>query len=70
VTKTQEVTKKKESKLSIIPNKETNSLVITATPAEFKEINRIIKELDIVREQVLIEALIVEVRAENGWGLE
>ena len=68
VTKTQEVTKKKESKLSIIPNKETNSLVITATPAEFKEIHRIIKELDIVREQVLIEALIVEVRAENGWG--
>ena len=56
------------TKLSIVANKETNSLIITATPEEFKEIYRIIKELDIVREQVLIEALIVEVTADNGWG--
>ncbi len=56
------------TKLSIVANKETNSLIITATPEEFKEIYRIIKELDIVREQVLIEALIVEVSADNSWG--
>ena len=60
---------KPKTKLSIIANKETNSLIITATPEEFREIKRIIKELDIVREQVLIEALIVEVSAESGWGL-
>lgn len=60
---------KPQTKLSIIANKETNSLIITATPEEFREIKRIIKELDIVREQVLIEALIVEVSAESGWGL-
>ena len=59
----------KPAKLSIIANKDTNSLIITATPEEFKEISRIIKELDIVRDQVLIEAMIVEVSAENGWGL-
>ncbi|HOD14203.1 MAG TPA: secretin N-terminal domain-containing protein [Spirochaetota bacterium] len=58
----------KTSKLSIIANKETNSLVITAKPDEYQEIMRIIKELDIVREQVLIEAMIVEVNVENGWG--
>jgi len=58
---------RKKSKLSIIANKETNSLIIAATPEEFKEIKRIIDTLDIVREQVLIEALIVEVNAENGW---
>lgn len=58
----------KTAKLSIISNKETNSLVITAKPDEYAEILRIIKELDIVREQVLIEAMIVEVSVENGWG--
>ncbi len=59
---------KSKTQLSIISNKETNSLIITAKPEEFKEIRRLIKELDIVREQVLIEALIVEISADNGWG--
>ncbi len=67
VTRTQ-VEKKPKTKLSIVANKDTNSLIITATPAEFREIRRIISELDIVREQVLIEALIIEVNAEHGWG--
>ncbi len=57
-----------KAKLSIVANKETNSLIITALPDEFSEIKRIIKELDIVREQVYIESLIVEVSADNGWG--
>jgi general secretion pathway protein D len=56
-------------KLSIIANKETNSIIVYATPEEFKEIYRIIKELDIVREQVLIEALIVEISADKSWNL-
>ncbi len=54
-------------KLSIIANKETNSLIISATPQEFAEIERVVKELDTVREQVYIETLIVEVNAEDGW---
>ncbi|MBP7735820.1 MAG: hypothetical protein KA369_07600 [Spirochaetes bacterium] len=57
-----------KEKLSIIANKETNSLIITAKPDEYSEILSIIKQLDIVREQVLIEAMIVEVNVENGWG--
>ncbi len=71
VTRTQPTspTAASQAKLSIVPNKETNSLIITANPEEFKEIYRIIKELDIVREQVLIEALILEVSANNGWNL-
>lgn len=55
-------------KLSIIANKETNSLIINATPDEFKEIYSIIKQLDIVRPQILIEAMIVEVDVESNWG--
>ncbi len=57
-----------KQKLSIIANKETNSLIITAKPEEFKMIKNIIDQLDIVREQVLIEALIIEVAADSGWG--
>ncbi len=57
-----------KEKLSIIANKDTNSLIITAKPDEYAEIVRIIKQLDIVRDQVLIEAMIVEVNVENGWG--
>ncbi len=68
VTKSQAKSPVSTAKLSIIANKDTNSLIITAKPEEFNEIRRIIKQLDIVREQVLIEALIVEVSADNGWG--
>ncbi len=56
-------------KLSIIANKETNSLLISASPDEFREIYAIVKQLDSVRPQVLIEATIVEVNAESSWGL-
>jgi general secretion pathway protein D len=63
-----QVQQPQKNKLSIIASKEANALIITATPDEFREINRLISQLDIVREQVLIEALIVEVSADNGWG--
>lgn len=61
------VSPNQKSKLSIIANKETNSLIITATPEEFSQIKAIIDKLDIVRQQVLIEALIIEISAENAW---
>jgi general secretion pathway protein D len=68
VTRELGIEAQKQGKLSIIANKATNSLIVTAKPEEFNEIFRIIKELDIVRDQVLIEAMIVEVNASNGWG--
>lgn len=55
-------------KLSIIANKETNSLIINASPEEFREIFAVIKQLDSVRPQVLIEAMVVEVNAQSNWG--
>lgn len=58
-----------QPKLSIIPNKETNSLIINASASEFREINNIIRQLDMVRPQVLIEAIVVEVDATSNWGL-
>ncbi|MBN1535006.1 MAG: hypothetical protein JXA20_20225 [Spirochaetes bacterium] len=67
IMKSQTASAGDKQKLSIVASKETNSLIITAKPDEFMEIQRVIRELDIVREQVLIEALIVEVNAESGW---
>ena len=43
----------------------TNSLIITASAQDFKVIAEIIEKLDIVREQVLVEMLIMEV-GEDG----
>lgn len=55
-------------KVDVIANKETNSLIITANAAVYREVKRIIVELDIVRRQVLVEALIVEISGDGAWG--
>lgn len=57
-----------KSKLSIIASKEANALIITANPEEFRAISNLVAQLDVVREQVFIEALIAEVSADNSWG--
>ncbi len=68
-TKGEATQAEQKPKLSIVPNKETNSLIINASADEFREINNIIRQLDIVRPQVLIEAIVVEVDASSSWGL-
>jgi general secretion pathway protein D len=42
-------------------HKETNALVITAPPAVLKELKALVRQLDIRRAQVLIEAVIAEI---------
>ena len=51
---------------SITADKATNSLVITASPQEFKELEEVISQLDGIRSQVLVEALITEVSLEKA----
>ncbi|MEJ2183281.1 MAG: type II secretion system secretin GspD [Nitrospirota bacterium] len=46
--------------ISITPDKATNSLVIVASPADYKSLEAVIKKLDIKRRQVYVEAMIVE----------
>jgi general secretion pathway protein D len=46
---------------SIQADEKTNALVITATPAVFRNLQSVIRQLDIRRAQVLIEAVIAEV---------
>ncbi len=43
---------------------ETNALIITASPAVFRELQSVIRSLDVRRAQVLIEAIIAEVSDE------
>jgi len=51
---------------SVTADKATNSLVITASPQEFKDLEEVIQKLDTVRSQVLVEALIAEVSMEKA----
>ena len=50
-----------EIEFSIQPHEQLNALVITAPPGQMTTIKGVIKELDVPRAQVLVEALIVEV---------
>ena len=43
---------------------ETNALIVTASPAVFREISAVVRQLDVRRAQVLVEAVIVEVTDE------
>jgi general secretion pathway protein D len=46
---------------TIQPHEETNALVITASPAVFRELAAVVRQLDVRRAQVLVEAVIAEV---------
>jgi len=47
-------------KVIISPDKSTNSLVIVASPADFRNLVQVVKQLDRKRKQVYVEAMIVE----------
>ena len=51
--------------VQVSADKGTNALIITASAQDFEVISDIIQKLDIVREQVLVEMLIIEV-SEDG----
>ncbi|HIE44362.1 MAG TPA: type II secretion system protein GspD [Candidatus Omnitrophica bacterium] len=56
-----EVTGKEKKVVNISADKSTNSLIVTAEPHDYQQIKEIIDKLDIVRPQVLVEALIADV---------
>jgi general secretion pathway protein D len=49
------------SDVRIIPDEVNNALIITASPSEYEAIKGVIKQLDVVPLQVLIDAMIIEV---------
>jgi general secretion pathway protein D len=52
-------------RIQVTPDASTNALVIVAPPSDFELISQIIAKLDIVREQVQVEVLIVEISDES-----
>lgn len=56
-------------RVRITAHDETNSVVVAAPPAVYREIRSIIDQLDIRRAQVLVEAIIAEVAADTGRDL-
>ncbi|RZB30266.1 MAG: general secretion pathway protein D [Desulfobacteraceae bacterium Eth-SRB1] len=53
--------------ISIVPDKATNTLIITAERDDYNVLEGIIKQLDIPRPMVYIEALIMEVNVDKGF---
>lgn len=53
------------AKVRIIPDEGNNALIIVANSEEYAKIHRILKELDVLPLQVLIDATIVEVTLNN-----
>ncbi|WP_133405259.1 type II secretion system secretin GspD [Parashewanella tropica] len=54
--------------VSVVAHEETNSLVITAEPAEMRTLDNVINQLDVRPAQVLVEAIIVEVSEGDNVG--
>ncbi len=50
-----------EGPIQIVPDKATNSLVITASQTDYDALTKVIRQLDIKRRQVYVEAVIMEV---------
>ncbi|MGE4489869.1 MAG: secretin N-terminal domain-containing protein, partial [Kiritimatiellales bacterium] len=61
-----------EEEAVILSDKDTNTLIINATPDQHRDIDRTIKELDRPRRQVLVETVLVEVTLDKGlnFGVE
>ena len=58
--------------IRVVSDDYNNALLVYASPYEYSKIERILKKLDVVATQVLIEASIVEVQLTDGleFGLE
>lgn len=61
-----------QDKITITPDKATNSLVVTASVEDFETLDQVIEKLDIRRKQVFVEALIMEVTTDKAkqFGIE
>jgi general secretion pathway protein D len=55
--------------VQVVPDKATNTLVIMAEREDYKILENIIKQLDVPRPMVYIEALIMEVNANKAFNL-
>ncbi|MFL5812371.1 MAG: type II secretion system secretin GspD [Bdellovibrionia bacterium] len=50
-----------EGSVKVSPDKSTNSLVVNASPADYGTVRRVIERLDIPRDQVYVEVIVMEI---------
>lgn len=55
-----------EGQIKVASDKTTNSLVITASPSDFATIQRVINKLDIPRDQIYVEVVIMEMSMQRN----
>jgi len=55
-----------EGSIKVSPDKSTNSLVVTASPGDFVTVQRVVNRLDIPRDQVYVEVVVMEVQLTDG----
>lgn len=56
-----------EGSIRVSPDKATNSLVVTASPGDFVTVQRVINRLDIARDEVYVEVVIMEVGVDKKF---
>ncbi|MCB1175225.1 MAG: type II secretion system protein GspD, partial [Leptospiraceae bacterium] len=71
-TTTPATTAKPAGKIKAVAHKESNTVVVTATSGEWREIQSIIARLDSPRHQILLEVLIAEISSSklNDFGID
>lgn len=58
-----------EQKPAVVADIKSNSLIIAATQRQFEEIKRVVEKIDIKKDQVLIEAALVELTLDDSYKL-
>lgn len=56
------------SEVKITSDKENNALVVTASPTDYETVKAVIAQLDIPRDQVYVEGLMMETQVNRGQG--
>lgn len=56
------------SEVKITSDKENNALVVTASPTDYETVKTVIAQLDIPRDQVYVEGLMMETQVNKGQG--
>ena len=56
-----------EEKPAVVADEKSNSLIIAGTKRQFDEIKRVLDEIDVQKDQVLIEAALIELTLEDAY---
>lgn len=56
------------SEVKITSDKDNNALVVTASPTDYETVKQVISQLDIPRDQVYVEGLMMETQVSKGQG--